>query len=92
MGGADRLGGYHPSHVCFVAKPLDAPASFVETVHQLMRALDGDPYGDGVWGVITGYDAEDALRVASGPSSMTISNVILNCWYSAVLQIRSFLA
>lgn len=72
------LSGYHPSHVCFVAKPLDAPASFVETVHQLMRALDGDPYGDAVWGVITGYDAEDALRIASGPSSMTISNVILN--------------
>ncbi len=72
------LSDYHPTHIGFVAKPLDAPRSFVNNVHQLTRALDEDPYGDAIWGVITGYDAGDALRVATGPPSMTISNVILN--------------
>lgn len=73
-----ELGNYDPTHVAFVAKPLDAPKSFLNNVHQLMRALDSDPYGDAIWGVITGYEANDALRVASGPPSMTISTVILN--------------
>ena len=73
-----ELGEYHPTHVGFVAKPLDASKTFINTVHQLMRALDEDPYGDAIWGVITGYDAQDALNVASGPVSMTISSVILN--------------
>jgi zinc protease len=72
------LGDYGPSHVAFVAKPLDAPKSFVNSVQQLVRALDDDPYGDAIWGVITGYEAGDALRVASGSPSMTISTVILN--------------
>jgi zinc protease len=73
-----ELGAYHPSHVGFVTEPLDASQSFVNTAHQFMRALDEDPYADAIWGVITGYNAGDALRVASGPPSMTISNVIFN--------------
>ncbi|MCK4574984.1 T9SS type A sorting domain-containing protein [candidate division WOR-3 bacterium] len=72
------LSGYYPTHVGFVTEPLDAPRSFVNSVCQLMRALDDDPYGDAIWGVITGYEAGDALRVVTGPPSMTISTVILN--------------
>lgn len=72
------LSEYHPSHIGFVAMPLDAPRSFVNNVHRLTRALDDDPYGDAIWGVITGFNAQDAMRVATGPASMTISNVILN--------------
>ena len=72
------LGDYHPTHIAFVTQPLDAHRSFVNNALRLTRALDEDPYGDALWGVITGYDAADAYRVASGPPTMTISNVILN--------------
>ena len=72
------LSDYHPTHVGFVSKPLDASRTFINTVHQLMRALDDDPYGDAIWGIITGYNAQDALEIVTGPLSMTISNVILN--------------
>jgi zinc protease len=33
-------------------------------VHRLTRALDDDPYTDVLWGILTGYDAADALRIA----------------------------
>jgi len=58
------LRGLFPRYTCFVAKPEEATRAFVAGVHQLTRKLDSDPYTDTVWGIITGYDAGDALRIA----------------------------
>ena len=33
----------------------------------LMRSLDPDPYDDALWGIVTGADATDALRMVSAP-------------------------
>ena len=54
-----------PRHACFVARPEEATREFVAKVHALARALDDDPYADFFWGILTGYDAENALRIAS---------------------------
>ena len=53
-----------PRYTCFVAKPEEANRDFVRDVHQLTRKLDDDPYTDTIWGIITGYEAADALRIA----------------------------
>ena len=53
-----------PRFVCFVCRPEEASRDFVGEVHRLTRRLDGDPYGDVIWGIVTGYDAGDALRIA----------------------------
>ncbi len=37
---------------------------FVIQVHRLTRRLNADPYTDVIWGILTGYDASDALRAA----------------------------
>ena len=59
---------YHPSHIGFVCEPLTASASFIQNdVWPFHRQLDADPYGDAIWGIITGYDAEDALRISTAP-------------------------
>jgi zinc protease len=59
-----QLSSYLPDYICFVGRPVtEVNQSFVQTVHQLTRELDSDPYGDAVWGIITGYNADDALRV-----------------------------
>jgi zinc protease len=60
----DKLADYFPKYICFVSKPLDASREFVGEVHRLTRQLDADPYGDSIWAILTGYDAEDALRIA----------------------------
>jgi len=59
-----ELSAHMPDYVCFVARPEEAGRSFVVRVSRMMRELDADPYTDAVWGIVTGYDPADALRIA----------------------------
>lgn len=82
-----------PRYVCFVAKPAEAGREFVAQVQRLTRQLDDDPYADCIWGILTGYDATNALRIAQHQEPLTVSKVAsgteiaLECcqegvWYS----------
>lgn len=62
-----------PRYACFVAQPEEANRAFVVAVHRLTRALDDDPYTDVFWGILTGYDAEDALRIATHDKPLIIT-------------------
>ena len=53
-----------PAYVGFVVPPEECGRAFVVAVHRLMRQFDDDPYGDALWGILTGFDAGDALRMA----------------------------
>lgn len=53
-----------PRYVCFVTPPEQATREFVAQVHRLTRRLDADPYADCLWGILTGYDAANALKIA----------------------------
>ena len=64
-----------PRYVCFVAKPAEATRQFVADVHCLSRRLDDDPYTDAIWGILTGYDAACALRIARQARPLTIHRV-----------------
>ncbi len=57
-----ELGKIFPKYACFVVKPEEATKANLATIWQKTRALDDDPYGDVVWGIVTGYNAADALR------------------------------
>lgn len=61
-----------PRYACFVATPAECKRSFVVAVHRLTRRLNDDPYGDLVWGIVTGYTPADALRVARVSRPLTI--------------------
>ena len=64
----DQVGLYHPTHIGFVCEALTASASFVQnSVWPFSSGLDADPYGDAIWGIITGYTAEDAMRLSTAP-------------------------
>jgi zinc protease len=64
-----------PRHVCFVATPAEATAAMVGDVHRLTRRLDDDPYTDVFWGILTGFDAENALAIAMESKPLTIRKV-----------------
>lgn len=64
-----------PRYVCFVATPEEAGRQFVADVHRLTRKLDDDPYTDVQWGVLTGYDADNALRIAKQNEPLEIKRV-----------------
>jgi hypothetical protein len=62
-----------PRYTCFVATPKEANRDFVAAVHQLTRAFDDDPYTDTFWGILTGYDAANALQIAQLKEPLTIT-------------------
>ena len=61
-----------PRYACFVARPEEASREFVIQVHRLTRRLDDDPYTGVIWGILTGYDAADALRIAARSEPLVI--------------------
>ncbi len=64
-----------PRYTCFVATPEETTRAFVQRVHQLTRRLDDDPYTDTQWGILTGFDAANALAIASEEKPLTIHQV-----------------
>jgi zinc protease len=70
-----RLRKAIPRFVCFVAQPQEAGREFVASAHQITRRLDDDPYPDCFWGIVTGYDAANALRIAKYTEPLTVRKV-----------------
>lgn len=70
-----KLRDLFPRYACFVAPPEEANRAFVAKVHQLTRKLDDDPYTDCIWGIVTGYDAAAALRIAQWKEPLTVRKV-----------------
>jgi len=64
-----------PRWTCFVATREEATRAFVQRVHRLTRRLDGDPWTDTRWGILTGFDAANALAIASEDKPLTIHKV-----------------
>ena len=64
-----------PRYACFVAQPTEVSRGFVAQVHRLTRRLNDDPYPDCLWGILTGFDAANALRIARCSEPLTIHKV-----------------
>ncbi len=64
-----------PRYVCFLATPKEATREFVAQVSRLTRRLDDDPYTDALWGILTGYDAACALRIARVSEPLVVRRV-----------------
>jgi len=67
-----ELGRLRPRYACFVTPPERAGRMFVVAVHRLTRRIDDDPYTDLIWGILTGYEAADALRIAARAKPLII--------------------
>ena len=64
-----------PRYACFVAPPAEVSKEFVAGVHRLTRRLDDGPYPGCFWGILTGYDATNALRIAQCGDPLIIHRV-----------------
>jgi hypothetical protein len=96
-GVAAELAACMPAFTCFVATPTEASREFIAEVHQLTRALDEDPYTDTLWGILTGFDAENALRIArreeplvieqvTSGTELAMDRVVEGAWFSELEQ------
>ena len=63
-----------PRYACFVATPEETTKDFVRDIHLLSRQLDEDPYADFFWGILSGYDAKNALIIAKADEPLVIRN------------------
>lgn len=82
-----------PSYSCFLAYHTECTAEFVNQVHRLVRQIDPtNPYGDTMWGILTGLFEEDVLfairqeslvvRRVLGGSSLSLSKFESGLSYS----------
>jgi zinc protease len=89
----EPLAAAAPRYVCFVARPEGSGRAFVVAVSRLTRELDADPYTDALWGILTGYTAADALRLAqrsepllvrraAAGTSIDLGRFVEGVWYS----------
>ncbi len=65
-----------PRYTCFVATPKEAGRAFVAAVHRLTREYDDDPYTDTRWAILTGYDAANALAIATHSEPLVVQKVL----------------
>jgi hypothetical protein len=79
----DALTRELPRYTCFVTQPTEATGDFVRQVHQLTRKLDDDPYTDTFWGILTGYDADNALAIASHSEPLVVKKVASGTEFAA---------
>lgn len=61
-----RLQQLRPRYVAIVEKPENLDRDYVIGMHQLSRKVDHDIYADFLWGIITGYDAQGAMKMVNG--------------------------
>ena len=96
-GALGKLRGQFPRYTCFVATPKEATGAYVARVHQLTRKLDADPYTDTFWGILTGYNAANALAIAKHSKPLTVrkvasgTEIALECvteglWYDELVK------
>lgn len=64
-----------PRHIAFVATPKEATRELVAAVHRLTRKLDDDPYTDALWGIVTGFDAQNALSIVQTHEPLSVKKV-----------------
>ena len=95
----DPLAARFPRHACFVARPEECGREFVARVHRLTRRLDDDPYTDVLWGILTGFDAANAVAIASTKEPLVVNRVtagtevaldrvVAGVWYSELRRNR----
>lgn len=74
-----QLSELQPTYTCFLTHYSECSKTFVQSVHKLTRELDPTtPYTDTVWGVLTGWEEEDCLRMIQ-TEPLTIEGVTGNC-------------
>ncbi len=54
-----------PRYVAIVEVPENLNRDYIIGLHQLSRKVDDDIYADFLWGVITGYDADAAMKMVN---------------------------
>lgn len=67
-----------PRYLAVVDKPENLDREFVMEGHRLSRRIDSDIYADYLWGIITGYTADDAMQMCERSGRPYVIHTALN--------------
>lgn len=68
-----------PTYTCFLAHHSECDKKFVQQAHKLTRQIDpASPYTDTIWGILTGLEESDCLRILE-QEPLIIHRVVGNC-------------
>ena len=63
-------------YAAFVLQPEEVGRDTINHMHRAARKVDEDLWGDCIWGIVTGYTAEDALRIAKDDKPLVIKRLL----------------
>lgn len=63
-------------YAAFVVRPEEAGRVLVNNIYRAARKVDDDPWGDCMWGIITGYTAQDAYNLVKTKKPLTIKRAL----------------
>lgn len=59
-----------------VLKPEECVLATYNDIHRAARKVDDDIWGDCMWGIVTGYTAADAMRIATATEPLKIKRLL----------------
>lgn len=72
----DELKKANPRYVAVIAAPEEIDRVFVAKLHRLSRAMNDDPYGDFLWGIVTGRDGAAAATLLAKDKPLILDRAI----------------
>ena len=63
-------------YAAVVLPPAEIDRETVNALHRAARQVDDDPWGDCIWGIVTGYSASDAQRIADAREPLIIRRLL----------------
>lgn len=73
---ATSLRNTQARYAAAVMRPQEVTRPVVAALHRASRMVDDDPWGDCIWGIVTGYKAADALRIARTDKPLVIKRLL----------------
>lgn len=63
-------------YAAIVVKPEEVGRDTINHMHRAARKVDSDLWGDCIWGIVTGYSAADAMRIAKETKPLVIKRLL----------------
>lgn len=70
------LQGASARYAAYVLRPEEVGRETVNDLHRAARKVDDDPWGDCIWGIVTGFSAQDAQRIADAREPLVIKRLL----------------
>ena len=72
----NALHGTEAHYVAYVLRPQEITQPQVNVLNRVARQIDDDPWGDCLWGMVTGYEPKDALRIAKDSKPLVVKRLL----------------